>query len=479
VSAEGTFQFGDLERASRAVAGALLDGAADLADARVAMLIAPGFEFVAVLLGVWRAGGVAVPLSLSDPPAALAHVVGDAGVHVLVSTAAMAHTAAPVAAAAGARHATPASLLAGADGPRPDVNPDRPALILYTSGTTGRPKGVVLTHANVAAQVASLVAAWRWSARDRALLVLPLHHVHGLVNVVCCAIAAGACCDVLPRFETAAVWARLASGDITVFTAVPTIYHRLIAAWDAAPDDRRHAWSAGARRARVMMSGSAALPVPTLERWRDITGHTLLERYGMTEFGMALSNPIDGDRRPGCVGSPLPGVDVQLVDDDGVPVADGQAGEIAVQGATVFREYWRQPDATRAAFRTGWFRTGDVAVREGGVYRILGRTSVDIIKTGGEKVSALEIEAVARGHAAVADCAAVGVPDAEWGERVCLAVELREPAGVSLDDLRAWLGERLAPAKIPKTVIAVPALPRNAMGKVIKPDISAWFTAGE
>jgi malonyl-CoA/methylmalonyl-CoA synthetase len=224
-----------------------------------------------------------------------------------------------------------------------------------------------------------------------------------------------------------------------------------------------------------MMSGSAALPVRTLERWREITGHTLLERYGMTEIGMALSNPIAGDRQPGKVGQALPDVDVRLVDEHGRDVADGTPGELEVRGPTVFLEYWQREDETRAAFRDGWFRTGDVAVLEGGSYRLLGRTSVDIIKTGGYKVSALEIEEVLRLHPAIAECAVVGVVDNDWGERVSAAVELRSGATLSLDELQRWAKTQLAPYKIPRALQEVNALPRNAMGKVVKPQVAGLF----
>jgi malonyl-CoA/methylmalonyl-CoA synthetase len=223
-----------------------------------------------------------------------------------------------------------------------------------------------------------------------------------------------------------------------------------------------------------MVSGSAALPVRTLERWREISGHTLLERYGMTEIGMALGNPLHGERRPGFVGAPLPGVEVRLVEEDGRAVEPGAPGEIEVRGPGVFLEYWRRPEATAEAFREGrWFRTGDVAVAEEGSYRILGRRSVDIIKTGGFKVSALEIEEVLRTHPAVAECAVVGVEDAEWGERVCAAVELRE--ALTLDQLQPWARERLAPYKLPRALLSVDALPRNAMGKVMKPEVAKLF----
>src|SRR5881409_2732226 len=197
----------------------------------------------------------------------------------------------------------------------------------------------------------------------------------------------------------------------------------------------------------------------------------------MTEIGMALANPLHGTRRPGFVGTPLPGVEVRLVDETGRPVS-GRApagGEIEVRGATVFLEYWRQPEATAAAFRDGWFRTGDVAVIEDGAYRILGRSSVDIIKTGGHKVSALEVEEVLRTHPAIAECAVVGVEDPEWGERICAAVERRGEAELTLAALQAWAKERLAPYKIARALRSVPALPRNAMGKVTKPEVAKLF----
>jgi malonyl-CoA/methylmalonyl-CoA synthetase len=228
-----------------------------------------------------------------------------------------------------------------------------------------------------------------------------------------------------------------------------------------------------------MVSGSAALPVPTLERWEEITGHRLLERYGMTEIGMALSNPLRGERRSGYVGGPLPGVEVRLADEVDRIVAPGTPGHIQVRGPTVFERYWRRPEETAAAFtRDGWFRTGDEAVMEDDAYRILGRSSVDILKTGGEKISALEIEDVLRSHDAVLDCAVVGVPDPLWGDRVCAAVVPRLERSISAEELRTFLKVRLAPYKVPKEIAVVEELPRNAMGKVTKPTIRELFVSG-
>jgi malonyl-CoA/methylmalonyl-CoA synthetase len=224
---------------------------------------------------------------------------------------------------------------------------------------------------------------------------------------------------------------------------------------------------------RLMVSGSAALPVTLLERWRGISEHTLLERYGMTELGMALSNPLHGERRPGTVGTALPGVEVRLIDETGSDVVPGEQGEILVRGPCVFREYWNRPDETRAAFADGWFRTGDIAILEDGVYRILGRRSVDILKSGGYKLSALEIENALREHAAILDCAVVGVPDIDLGERIAAAVIMRDDT--SPEALRAWLRERIAPYKVPSTIQRVDELPRNAMGKVMKPAVRSLF----
>jgi malonyl-CoA/methylmalonyl-CoA synthetase len=437
-----------------------------------------------------------VPLALSHPPPELDYVIRDAGASIVVADPESAVMLRPLAEAAGARLFTTAEVLpedrvaaagtagGGPGGPGvapaglPAVAESRRAMMVYTSGTTGKPKGVVTTHANLHAQITALIAAWGWTAADRILLVLPLHHVHGIVNVVCCALRAGGVCEMLPRFDPEETWARIVSGRLTLFMAVPTIYRRLIAAWEAAPAARREAMSDGCRRMRLMVSGSAALPVKTLERWREISGHTLLERYGMTELGMALSNPLHGVRRAGYVGAPLPGVEVRLVDGTGRPVAAGAPGEIEVRGPAVFLEYWRRPEATRDAFRDGWFRTGDTAVIEDGAYRILGRSSVDIIKTGGFKVSALEIEEELRSHPAIAECAVVGVTDEEWGETVSAAVELRAGASLELAELQAWARERLAPYKVPRALRCVGALPRNAMGKVLKPEVARLFARG-
>ena len=479
LAAEGTFTFGSLRTAAGRVGSALLGESADLAEARVAFLVPPGLRYAAILWGTWAAGGIAVPLATSFPAPELEYVIGNAGATVLITSTEFRSLLEPIARDRGVPLLDADEIVFQPSGrpPLPNVEPDRRGLILYTSGSTGPPKGVVWTHDAIESQVRILSEAWGWIPTDRALLVLPLHHVHGLVNVLTCALWNTASCEILPEFDAATTLDRMASGDITVFMAVPTIYRRLIGAWELLDEPNRRRVTEQLSRLRLMVSGSAALPVPTLDRWREVSGHTLLERYGMTEIGMALSNPYHGHRTPGAVGQPLPTVELQLVDDDGQLATVGTPGEIEVRGPSVFREYWQRPDATAEAFRESWFRTGDIAVLEDGVYRILGRRSVDIIKSGGEKVSALEVEDLLRTHPGIGDCAVVGIEDIDWGERVVAAVVPTENVELELEDIREFARSALAPFKLPRQLFVVEELPRNALGKVVKPRLKEMILA--
>ncbi|MEB3295540.1 MAG: acyl-CoA synthetase [Synechococcales bacterium] len=494
---DGQFTYAQLLVHSAQVATLLLAGRIDLQEERVAFLVPAGFDYVVTQWGIWRSGGIAVPLCVTHPYPELAYVMAQSGATILVAHpqfAAMArslaegHPCRVILTSDWQASDWQADATARSIASLPNLTLDRRALILYTSGTTGKPKGVVSTHGNLEAQVTSLVSAWGWTEDDRILHVLPLHHIHGIVNVLTCALWSGALCYMLPKFDAELVWQHLCSGGITLFMAVPTIYTKLITAWekcDRAEQERRRE---GCRAIRLMVSGSAALPVPILEQWQHITGHFLLERYGMTEIGMALSNPLQGDRQAGSVGKPLPQVQVRLVDEQGQAVPPGVPGEIQVQGPGVFLEYWQNPTATAKVFRDRWFCTGDLAVVEDDRYRILGRISVDIIKTGGYKVSALEIEEVLLTHPQVQECAVVGVPDPEWGERVCAALVLRSDTTVNLthlamnlepslnlETLRSWAKERIAPYKVPTRLIILESLPRNVMGKLTKPAIVQLF----
>jgi malonyl-CoA/methylmalonyl-CoA synthetase len=472
----GAYRYSDLLRGSARGATRLLDGSADLDGERVVFMVEPSFEYVRVQWSIWRAGGVAVPLCLTHPAPELEYVLDTVRPEVAIASDTYAALLRPLAEARDIDFLDVGDVDAE-PGPLPEIDSTRPAMILFTSGTTGRPKGVVTTHANIEAQIRSLVEAWEWAEDDRILLTLPLHHIHGIVNVIGCALWSGARCDVLPAFDAAEVVDRLANGELTLYMAVPTIYHRLIAHLEQMSDEDRSTFREGVGALRLMVSGSAALPVPVLERWRELSGHTLLERYGMTEIGMGLSNSYQGERFPGSVGTPLPGVEVRLVDDDGGETGSGRPGEIQVRGPSVFHGYWERPEDTADAFTgDGWFRTGDTAVVEDGRYRILGRTSVDILKTGGEKVSALEIEELLLSHEAVSEAAVVGIDDPEWGQRVVAVVVPSAEAGG--EDLRAWLKTRLAPHKVPKEIHLADSLPRNAMGKTMKPEVVEMVLAG-
>lgn len=463
-------RYADLLRHSEALSAALLADAPDLDEARIAFLAPAGFEYIAMQWAIWRAGGIAVPLSVSATPPELAYVLEDSGVQTILTTQAYVGKLPD-----GSRQIA-RLLFEEIDPDRaatlPAIAESRRAMILYTSGTTSQPKGVVSTHANLRAQIETLVAAWAWSENDRIPLFLPMHHIHGIVNVACCALWSGARIEAFPRFHESEILDRVAAGAYTVFMAVPTIYAKVLESLDGHihPYDLRARILQGFSAMRLMVSGSAALPARIHEKWTALTGQHLLERYGMTETGMILSNPYEGERRPGAVGKPLPSVEVRLRSETGDIIAsEGEPGEVQVKGPMVFREYWNQPTATSAAFDDGWFCTGDMAVLDDGYYRILGRLSVDIIKSGGYKLSALEIESAVLEHPHIRECAVVGVADEKWGEIVAVAVTLEsEDRPLALDELRDWSVERLSPYKIPRQLLVLDSLPRNAMGKVQK-----------
>lgn len=474
---EGSYTYKYLAKSSQTVASNLLRGEKDLGEKRVAFLIPSGFEYVVIMLGIWRAGGVSVPMCVTHPEPELAYVLDDSGAEVVVASPEFGNRLGNHARRRNARFFTTEDALYSHRGDEPPVSEERRAMIIYTSGATSRPKGVVSTHSNIKAQITSLVKAWEWSENDFILNVLPLHHLYGILNALLCALWSGARCELMQGFQARRMWDKFADNDYTLFMAVPTIYSRLIRSWDEFESGRKKITSRACRNMRLMVSGSAALPVGILERWREISGHVLLERYGMTEVGMALSNPLKGERAPGLVGKPLPGVDVGLIGESGRVVTGEGIGEITVRGKNVFLEYWKKHEATRQAFiEVEWFKTGDIAERNReGNYRILGRSTVDIIKSGGYKISALEVEEVLREHPDIEECAVVGAEDEEWGERVCAALVMTVDKELSLETLREWCRERLAPYKIPSRTLCVKELPRNEMGKVTKPAVAQFF----
>ena len=461
---------------SEGIAASLLDGSADLGEERVAFLIPASFEYAAVQWGIWRAGGVAVPLSLSAADPELEHVITDAQVDRIIVPEDSVEKLRPLCDRLSKPLLTVERISSGQSVPLPELDPQRRAMILYTSGTTSKPKGVVSTHENIQAQITTLVEAWGWLSEDSIPLFLPLHHVHGIVNVLSCALWSGARVDCFESFDAQAILERVASKEYSVFMGVPTIYVKLIRILEDAHDGDRKRYTDGFGQMRLMVSGSAALPASVHEQWTQLTGQKLLERYGMTEIGMALSNPLQGERRPGAVGAPLPGVTIRLISEAGELIeGENEPGEIQVRGPAVFSEYWDKPDVTRESFVDGWFRTGDMAVLEDGYYRIMGRLSVDIIKSGGYKLSALEIEATLLTHPAISECAVVALPDDTWGEVVAVAIVSRDGEDIELPALKEWATERMSAYKIPKSLLLLEDLPKNAMGKVTKRAVQDLF----
>ena len=463
-----SYTYHGLLEASEKIAANLLSKNKDLREKRIAFLIEPSFEYTALQWGIWRAGGIAVPLCVLHPLPSMQYVVEDSGAFLIIAHENYKDLLQPLEKSCGVPLLSLDELLTEKEADLPEINIQQRAMILYTSGTTSKPKGVVTTHRHINAQINTLVGAWEWEKEDHILNVLPLHHVHGIINVMSCALAVGACCEFLPKFDASEVWRRLGSGELSLFMGVPTMYYQLIKYWEDSSGENQIRWSTAASRLRLMVSGSAALPVSVMEQWQLITSHTLLERYGMTEIGMGLSNSYSGERRPGHVGLPLPEVELKLVDSDFKEVSDSNPGEILIKGPSVFEEYWNKPEATKDAFTDdGWFKTGDIAVFNKGSYKILGRNSVDIIKSGGYKISALEIEDVLRTHPEINDCAVIGIPDEEWGEVVAAGVVITADS-MDTKKLNEWIREYLPAYKIPREYLFLTDLPRNILGKVTK-----------
>lgn len=470
VEGEQSFTYGEVNARIDRFATGLLGDKQDLQEERVAFFIPASLDYVTVMHGVWRAGGIAVPLNVASAVSELDHYLTCASVTRMIANGEYQESLKELCATLNIELVSVEDVLAESAGALPSIDDDRRAMMLFTSGTTNKPKGVVSTHKTIKAQITTLIDAWEWSADDVIPLFLPLHHIHGIINILSCGLWAGATVHLFAKFDIPRITENVIAGTYNVFMAVPTIYVKLIQYFETIDDAQVNRICDGFKDMRLNISGSAACPVKLFKQWQELTGQVLLERYGMTEIGMGISNPYNGERRAGCVGQPLPGVECQLFDEyDQVINEEALPGEIRIKGDNVFLEYWDNPKATEESFKDGWFCTGDVAVVEDGYYRIMGRSSVDIIKSGGYKLSALEIEGVLLTHDDIAEVAVIGVEDDTWGEAVTAFIGLRDGASMNYDDLKAWCSDRMSSYKIPKAIKIIDALPRNAMGKVTKP----------
>jgi malonyl-CoA/methylmalonyl-CoA synthetase len=447
-----TWTFGEIDSRSNRLAQWLLAKGFSAGD-RLCVYLPNSLEIIDLYLACAKTGVVFVPVNILYRDREIAHILRDAEPRAVVSFERL-EASVPV--------WSPADLAAGMSrmkDERPSVSfdGDAPAGIIYTSGTTGTSKGAVLSHNNFAVNAVNLVTCWQIGSNDRLLLALPLFHVHGLGNGVHCWLVSGCRMKLLERF----VWRNAAEEFLgfrpTLFFGVPAIYRRLIG---LDPDIAREIGSF----MRLFVSGSAPLPAALLEEFKGRFGHTILERYGMSETLMNMSNPYIGERRAGTVGFPLPGVSVRLLNEEGKIAAEGETGEICLRGPNVFQGYWKRDDATRASFIDGFFRTGDLATRSpGGYYTLCGRKS-DLIISGGFNIYPREIEEFLMEQPEITEAAIIGEADPIRGEIPIAFVVAASPLETAA--LESRCRKNMASFKVPRRFIQVDSLPRNALGKI-------------
>ena len=465
------FTFGEVDSRADRMAAALEARGLQAGD-RLLVQLPNSVDFLDIFLACIRLGVIFVPVNVLYKDREVHHIVADASPALCVATPELMGNLPPTATVVELSDLAVEAMMCGAAGVRPGTRVtgggDAAAALVYTSGTTGRSKGAVLSHKNFAANAMNLVGAWAMTSIDRYLAVLPLFHVHGLGNGVAGWLACGCRMRLVDRFDASRIVSQFDSFQPTLFFGVPTMYVRLLEL-DGAVAARI------GKTVRLFVSGSAPLPASVLEAFREKFGQTILERYGMSETLMNISNPCAGERRAGTVGVPLPGVSVRLVDPSGAPVGDNTIGEVELRGPNVFSGYWNNPTATAAAFRDGWFRTGDLAERSSdGYYTLRGRSS-DLIISGGFNIYPREIEELLLEQPGVNEVAVVGAPDSRRGE-VPVAYIVSDSA-LDEDALTDVCKRSLASFKLPRGFVRVPSLPRTALGKVQKHLLPPWSRA--
>jgi malonyl-CoA/methylmalonyl-CoA synthetase len=445
-----TYTFGELDQRSDRMAGVLAARGLVAGD-RLAVYLANCIEMIDLYLACVKQGVIFVPINILYREREIGHILADAEPKAIVARGEF----------PSAERAWQVDELGEAEPvrPNPALTGDTAATLVYTSGTTGASKGAILTHNNFAANAVNLLACWQIAAADRLLLPLPLFHVHGLGNGLHCWLISGCRMCLLERFEQHRAADYFRSFRPTVFFGVPTIYVRLL---DLPPETAQGI----GQGMRLFVSGSAPLPAQVLDDFRDRFGHVILERYGMTETLMNMSNPYAGERRAGTVGFPLPGISARLLTEEGAEVADGETGELYIRGPNVFAGYWRKEEITRGAFVDGYFRTGDLASRSpDGYYTLRGRRS-DLIISGGFNIYPREIEEFLQELEGVAEAAVVGVPDRVRGEVPVAYIVAKGEC--RLEDLEAHCRASLASFKVPRKFVILEKLPRTALGKIQK-----------
>lgn len=471
------FTFGELDRRSDALAAGLARLGVCKGD-RLGLFCGNGPEFVLTHLAHLKLGAITVPINVLYREAEVSHIVNDAEVRIITCD----HERLPVLTACrGSLDSVERILVADGDSwpeaaactgepPRPEVAPEDLAGILYTSGTTGRAKGAMLSHGNLMANILALREVWQLSADDRFLLCLPLFHLHGLGNGLNSWFLTGMHTTLLSRFRAEPVLRSLREEGITLFYGVPTMYTRLLELVSGEPQRLEHM--------RLFVSGSAPLSSERHAEFERVFGHRILERYGMTETAMITSNPLDGERRAGTVGRPLPGVELRIVDEEMKDMGIGDVGQVALRGPNVTRGYWRDEERTRDVLRDGWFLTGDLATRsEDGYVTLVGRAK-ELIISGGFNVHPGEVEGVIGEFDGVAECKCIGVADPLKGE-VVKAYVVCNGGPIDSEALITFCRERLASFKVPREVQILETLPRNALGKVVVSELPDREGKGE